>query len=1538
MPEDFVMPPDPHSGGGLDFGGFNQTGPLNLTYLTKPKQKQVVPYDQRLEEYTAGGGKKATNPWQRGGRAGFLGGFAGDMGFFETISDILPYDPGKEWFKGIGDALEEEAYEVPMRTLRDIKGAGDFMDYMGQGIGYVFGYVGSMIPTALATGGLGAAGRIVGREALKGLTKKQIGARGAQAVGRFVTGPSIIKNTGHIYRGVREETGVESPAIAIPAGIASGMLERFGMGKTFGTFFETIPFNAKQQVWRQMVANAMRGYGRAWAIEGATETGQELIQLAANEVADSTYDLVTSENAWRVLDAAALGAFGSGPFGAIGSAGNYYGQKVSAEKDKKLVDEVIRRVQNIAPEGSQIMFRMGQQRIKEQAALLGDEEFIPTDSHVETLERVVDQIQEQKSLSEEQKAALLADATNVLGRFRERFATQEATKAEESSDVEVAARDNREAAEQVAGVPSQQMVEPESAILPENQAPYNNPESRYNIGQEYKHRLDTVEGEAIQVDAVVTKIGKDGRVLESVSADENRLPLIVTKGKKTISLHTQEDVLNVMKELDADKFGRPEPKSAAESSLAMVQLLDAQEKRKVSREVAEEAGAEIETDEIIPATELIKRRKAREASVAAKKAGKPPLQAAKAVAKAVRTVYAAKPAPTAKVGREEMDRINLENKRKTILKSKVVEVSRPGEKRRTGVITEVKLLQHFSEAVGGPRMFSAEVHWDDGEIETVSIDENFESSQPLYGGLMVVAKNGKLSKEQESAISNVEKKVIPAVDPEAEEVAEVQVPPPTEKPRATKETTKAPTKPQPTKEVEVTKRIVKGEKPEVKPEEVAGLSSEETLLLKAINTEVTKRTIGVRDTGAGAVTTVDEATGELLLDGLSEAEIKGEQYQLANRGMRVDAVKMLVENTGWLFDARRQELGLTKIAAENIKIIEALKKKVGEQKPVILGNLKLDKDLSARMRQMRNDRAEEDKMQMTIETFIVRSFVELGRLIETATIYIRQLYRNGKVKSGEKFNRETRGYKAVRDRFIKDLSIDLEERLPQDALMPHLPSFGEDPVKFLGGLFDAVVEEYNKVDGVRGLSSMEDGGVNQDKARELEGLILDKDTLSKYLDYPIAEDTDDERTIVIANSNIFKKTDTGWDINNIELYSDDLSKQYIPVMDFSDHKGLSVTIKSVGKGMDAIAYRLSEEALKRVRFQESKTSGREGKVTFAHIPESLLIENGNVQYDNWVLDTQKAGGRFLKDISWVGLPTEEFVRLLKLRTKNKELKAFLKSKKGGLLLSSKEEVAATIANAILLASDPRYKPSNKKAKTAKKALAEKKDSKVALFSVDQLQKLLEHAINIHLDHFATLTEKQLGLLTPELTELNRLTAYHNKLFRAYHEKSIPRALDLPKLDANLEPESFVPLIVSSPPPYILRVSSSKYLSGIWLRKLSDLSTKASPNLALFSCSNWAISSEPLERPISTEPLPPDVSPSASLPSSGIGLISRSIDLRSAFTEEYPKGSVIVIVVDRFLFGIMSRLLLLISLLNKILGSALIASICRVILSSSVLAA
>ena len=215
--------------------------------------------------------------------------------------------------------------------------------------------------------------------------------------------------------------------------------------------------------------------------------------------------------------------------------------------------------------------------------------------------------------------------------------------------------------------------------------------------------------------------------------------------------------------------------------------------------------------------------------------------------------------------------------------------------------------------------------------------------------------------------------------------------------------------------------------------------------------------------------------------------------------------------------------------------------------------------------------------------------------------------------------------------------------------------------------------------------------------------------------------------------------------------------------------------------MDALSYRLKKEALEQVRFQTSNIEGREDIVTFAHIPESLLFdENGNFQYQNWEYETGKGGPRFLKDISWSGLDREVFIKQIKKNSKSKRIKRLLSSEGGEQLFTSKEQIAGIIANAIALVKDPRYLKLKKKKTKAFRDISEVSGREVAYFKIVEIPALLESAITLHLDHFATITENQINEVEPSLSELNSLTAYYNKLNETI-EGDVPQTIDLPKM-------------------------------------------------------------------------------------------------------------------------------------------------------------
>ena len=1236
---------------------------------TSQTEGGYVPYDQRLQEYQEKEGQAPPNPFLTGAQAGFLGGFAGDVGFAETIADVIPGDPGKESFKAAGDFLEGEAYKYPMRTLRDIRSFGDAAGYLGQATGYMFGYIGSMIPTALATGGVGAAARIAGKSALKSATKREIASKGAQAIARVATVPSIIKNTGHTYRGVREETGVESPGIAIPVGIASGMLERFGIGKTFESFFDALPAGEKKKIWREMMAGAVKGAGRSALVEGGTELAQESLQLVANRLADSTYDIVNGENVWRVLDAAAMGAFGSAPIGAIGGAGNYY-TAVKEESDRKTVQTVLEKLDELnrlQSEGSEIQFNLALKQLQKESKLLEDEETIPKKEQLEALQRLADRIETIPALNDTQRKALQDTANNLLSRYKERVGTlyedAEASEAQAQSDLETAARENKEAAATQAGQSeyAQPEVDPrQSSILPEENAPYNTPDAQYQKGQQYYHRIVNAAGEVVEVEATITDVGKNGDVLESVVSssvnDADQVPLIVTRRRKTRVFRTQQEAESEMNFRRRDPDDPKYAKSSQERNAELEILRSEIEKNKAQAEISEtletEAGATIKGPKKRTVEQNIEAREKQEA--------KKPLTQAKP--SRFRKTYKRGIDPAEQTGRTSESRFNAIIK--TISNSAIIEVGQPGEKRKVGAIQKVELLEDFGS---NERKFLVDVLYEDG-TEQITISESMGDSALSNGGVIVFAKNKKTTKEQEAKLAEAENQTDQQVDTQTKsKQASYSSIFEGGNRRSTKEASPH-EKRSKTTSLKLDKEAVTNPKPKEEPKE------------KGI------------------------ITGRALDDDIARDQAAIKQQIKDDSGIVMDV-------TAALPYAIKRITNLLKLIALDIKQAIRDARSAGDEREL-------------------NSKTRKTKRQGSL------SYADLK--------------------------------KEIVFRYVKELS-----EIDKDNVSAHLPQYGDDPEKFIGGLFDAVVNE--------GPDSFKEGeGINFDQV--IAGV---QEKLLKYIDFQAKDPKDPERTIIAANSNVYKGTDTGfrisWNGRDLELLSDDMSESFSAVLDFSSQKGNVVSIKAPGKKMDALSYRLKKEALEQVRFQTSNIEGREDIVTFAHIPESLLFdENGNFQYQNWEYETGKGGPRFLKDISWSGLDREVFIKQIKKNSKSKRIKRLLSSEGGEQLFTSKEQIAGIIANAIALVKDPRYLKLKKKKTKAFRDISEVSGREVAYFKIVEIPALLESAITLHLDHFATITENQINEVEPSLSELNSLTAYYNKL-NATIEGDVPQTIDLPKM-------------------------------------------------------------------------------------------------------------------------------------------------------------
>ena len=1257
MSEDFVMPPDPFLDG-LDYSGPDTSGPFNLSDLNTQQTKPAapaLPYDERLAQYQEQGGTSSTNPLVRGARRGFLTGFASDLGFLETASDIVG-DVGKDKFKSGGDFLTELANEVPRRQLNEIEDFGDALDYFGQAVGEVFGQIGSIIPTAIATGGTGAVARVLGKETLKGAGKRAAAKRGAAAVGAFVGRSSMIRGIGGTYRGVREDTGVESPFLAVPFGVASGMAERFGLGKTFESFFEALPRTSKELLWKQVLSSGMKAAGRSAIVEGGTEAIQESLQLTASKLADNTFDLVNGNNLWRVADAAVTGALGAVPLGAAGGAGNYISSTPSQETDNNLTTTVNSRVDKTIPDKrltkqvSMTLFRGMQEKLSRLESNLTDPEFIPTDQDIQELESATNAIPNYGVMSESQKQGLLNVANSTLDQYRERAKSvkveEEAAQAEQQSEIQIAARKNREAAEQQA---MPQGVLPEGVtrevILPESDAPYNKPENTFVKNQSYEHALESGE-------IVVARItdARNGRVREAVLDSDDTIPLITTFNNKTFDLHSEDEIKRAAILKDKNKFG------GVDSSVRIADnnnfIAQQQEKNVRAQQIREQNEKIAQGDPLkIKGTRT---RRARRVNIP---------KGQKVTTKTTTTYTPAEPKTISGVSARQANRTNAANKEKTLNESTYVRVKKQGAKRVVGKLQNVKVIDPDAPN----QQFEAEVLLKNGKKEPIiitSVGKGQFTTQASMGSVELIANKGKLTKDQETEVSGKEQFATPEPTATPKPRATVETKP--FDPRPTTRTNKSLTQPQETKKVSLTKQQTKKDKPdqETKPE-----------------TE----------------TTTEVAGREIKDDNAFKSSLDEAQEQ-------------------W-------ESGLDEV--------------------------------------------------LSFEQFVFKSFQLLRLQVLRAAAYIHQLYLDNKISSD--FNKNSRGYKARRKEFVDKHLKEIEASAQRDEVYTHLPSMTEDGKQFLEGLFDAAVEKYSKVDKNK---------LNQNARKELEDSIQNPEYIKNFIDTPIKEDGDSERTVILANSKVFQG-ELGFQIENLKLYNDDL-QDFQPVVDFAmSRKKPVVSIKVLGPSTDAVAYTLREDLLDQVRLQKSVV--RKGTAVYAHIPESLFVDSkGNFQFDNWTVNKKKAPARFIKDISWIGLESDELIGLISERSKGTELESLLNSERGASILGSRVEVAGIIGSGLRLAKDgKRYTPVSDQGKIAKEKLAEKDDAKLANLNSDQLVENLKYAIDIHLDHFNSLTSKQINESDRSALELKRLNIYRRKLNQAI-EGNLPQTINLYKLDGDFK--------------------------------------------------------------------------------------------------------------------------------------------------------
>lgn len=252
------------------------------------------------------------NEFSRGVARSALGAAASGLDFLRSLSvDESPR------LKKMADDLLADARQIPTKagSIRDV------LDDPGMAPAYVSRVLGELAPQAVLaylTGG-------VGRAAAGAAGAGRAGVRAATGAGVAVT--SVPQEAGSIYRETEERTGKGDTGAALAYGVPAGLLDSLSAERVISKVFNAGAEEARRRAWRQVVRDAVKEIPKTAGIESVTEATQEVLAVQAQRAADETFDQLTPENGWRVLESAVAGAIGGGAFGGIGAATSVANQR-----------------------------------------------------------------------------------------------------------------------------------------------------------------------------------------------------------------------------------------------------------------------------------------------------------------------------------------------------------------------------------------------------------------------------------------------------------------------------------------------------------------------------------------------------------------------------------------------------------------------------------------------------------------------------------------------------------------------------------------------------------------------------------------------------------------------------------------------------------------------------------------------------------------------------------------------------------------------------------------------------------------------------------------------------------------------------------------------------------------------------------------------------------------------------------------------------------------------------------------------------------
>ncbi len=312
------------------------------------------PFDKILQ-----GGVPASNPFEKhfpaaeetGAFTEFTQGFSRGIDQTQALlvgggAAALKYvgadDTGEEWMQDFRE-MQAEVESLPgakIKKVEDITGISDFTNWAANALG-------ENVPTILAILASGGIGGVIGAVAKKkgkdiALGELQRAALNGAGKWQYTIGTTALLGTGEVY-GEQDENGFDNPGVALGAGALMGALDSFGatqiakalglkegFNKEFLSQLAGLPKNKKVAL--------LNGFSQGAVTEGATETMQELVALTARAYVDENFEVLGSEGASRLINAAAAGGLVGGTLGGVGGVLQEVGDQRAAEQTTPLED------------------------------------------------------------------------------------------------------------------------------------------------------------------------------------------------------------------------------------------------------------------------------------------------------------------------------------------------------------------------------------------------------------------------------------------------------------------------------------------------------------------------------------------------------------------------------------------------------------------------------------------------------------------------------------------------------------------------------------------------------------------------------------------------------------------------------------------------------------------------------------------------------------------------------------------------------------------------------------------------------------------------------------------------------------------------------------------------------------------------------------------------------------------------------------------------------------------------------------------------